>query len=89
MQNVLHGLQGLSGITGFAIHFVPIYWNRTSHVQTNVILLWGVREGLLVLLIFVCLFVFLFLLPHDAGLLYMKPEARVFVTAVVRAVKNK
>lgn len=31
----------------------------------------------------------LFFLPRDVGLLYMKPEARVFVTSVVRAVKSK
>lgn len=38
---------------------------------------------------FFCLFLVLFFLPHDVGLLYMKPEARLFVTSVVRAVKSK
>lgn len=45
--------------TWFALHFVPIYWNRASHVQTNMILLWGVRGvAVFVDIFFVCLFFF-------------------------------
>lgn len=87
-QRVLHGLQGLSASTGFAVRFVPISRNRASHTQTNVMLLWGVR-GVAGFVDFFFFFLVLFFLPHDVGLLYMKPEARLFVTSVVRAVKSK
>lgn len=46
-----HRHMGLSASASFAVQFVPVFWNRTSHLQTNVVLLWG-RGRLLVLLIF-------------------------------------